>query len=71
LSVHDEDGQLPGSEPEWDDVDICAIGEVWNVVEDAIEEKCKIANFAQAKAICPSVPARTSTPTPAGSGSNL
>jgi hypothetical protein len=34
LSVPEEDGQLPGSEPEWDDIDICAIGEVWNVVED-------------------------------------
>jgi len=42
LSVPDEDNQVPGSEPEWDEVDICAIGEVWNVIEDAIEAKCSV-----------------------------
>jgi hypothetical protein len=41
LSVPDEDNQPPGSAPEWREADILAIDEVWNVVEDAIEDRCK------------------------------
>jgi hypothetical protein len=61
--VPEEDGQLPGSEPEWDDVDVCAIGEVWNVVEDAIEAQCKIEDaerrrIAAIRATSPTRPSR-------------
>jgi hypothetical protein len=42
LSVPDEDNQPPGSAPEWREIDILAIDDVWNTVEDAIEAKCKV-----------------------------
>jgi hypothetical protein len=40
LTVPEEDNGLGA--PEWEDIDILAIGEVWNHVEDAIEEQCKV-----------------------------
>jgi hypothetical protein len=39
LTVLEEDGGL--GDPEWERIDILQIGEVWNVIEDAIEDKCK------------------------------
>ena len=33
-------------DPEWEQVDILAVGEVWNVIEDAIEEKCRAEDAA-------------------------
>ena len=40
LNVPEEDGNL--GEPAWEEVDILEIGAVWNAVEDAIEERCKV-----------------------------
>jgi hypothetical protein len=56
LTVPEEDGDL--GDPEWEQVDILAIGEVWNVLEDAIEEKSRAEDterrrVAAAKAISP------------------
>jgi hypothetical protein len=56
LTVPEEDGDVGG--PEWEQIDILAIGEVWNVIEDAIEEKCRAEDaercrVAAAKATSP------------------
>jgi hypothetical protein len=61
LTVPEEDGDLGDSE--WEKIDILAIGEVWNILEDAIEEKCKIEDaerrrIAAAKATSPDRPSR-------------
>jgi hypothetical protein len=29
-------------EPEWEELDILAIDPVWDAIEDAIEERCKV-----------------------------
>jgi hypothetical protein len=39
LSAPEKDGDL--GDPAWEKIDILAIGELWNVLEDAIEEKSK------------------------------
>jgi hypothetical protein len=61
LTVPEEDGDL--GDPEWEDVDILGIGEVWNVIEDAIEEKVKAEDaerrrVAAARATSPARPSR-------------
>ena len=39
LNVPEKDGDL--GDPEWEEIDILAIGELWNVLEDAIEERSR------------------------------
>jgi hypothetical protein len=40
LNVPEEDHNL--GEPAWEEVDVQAIGAVWDAIEDAIEERCKV-----------------------------
>jgi hypothetical protein len=61
LTVPEEDGDL--GDPEWEEIDILGIGEVWNVIEDAIEEKCRAEDverrrIAALKATSPVRPSR-------------
>ena len=61
LTVPEEDGDL--GDPEWEQVDILAVGEVWNVIEDAIEEECRVEDAERrrvvaARATSPARPSR-------------
>lgn len=57
-NVPDKDGDL--GDPTWETIDILAIGEIWNILEDAIEEKCKAedAERRRVAAETPSSPPR-------------
>jgi hypothetical protein len=61
LTVPEEDGDL--GDPQWEEIDILAIGEVWNILQDAIEEKCRTEDaerrrVAALKATSPRKPSR-------------
>jgi hypothetical protein len=34
----------------WTDIDILGISEIWNVIEDAIEEQCKVEDAKRRRA---------------------
>lgn len=40
LTTPEEDGRL--GEPKWEKLDILAIDPVWDAIDDAIEERCKV-----------------------------
>ena len=49
LNVPETDGDL--GDPEWEKVDILEIGELWNILEDAIEERWKIEDAERRRVV--------------------
>jgi hypothetical protein len=43
-----EDGHL--GPPSWEEIDILEIGELWNVIDDAIEMRCKVEDAERRRA---------------------
>jgi hypothetical protein len=55
-TVPEEDNVL--GDPTWEDIDITSIGQVWNVIEEAIEERCKVED-AKRRKVAASKPSRS------------
>jgi hypothetical protein len=54
LAAPEEDGEL--GDPSWMEIDILAIGEVWNAIEDAIDDKCKAEDAERRRVAAQSAP---------------
>ena len=48
LTVPDKDG-FDGS-PSWEKIDVLDVGEIWEILDDAIEERCKAENAKRRRA---------------------
>jgi hypothetical protein len=47
--VPDKDS-TPDGRPSWEQIDILDIGELWDIIDDAIEERCKAEDAKRRRA---------------------
>jgi hypothetical protein len=47
-AIPSKDGSVGG--PEWEDVDVLNIGELWNILDDEIERRCKAEDAKRRRA---------------------
>jgi hypothetical protein len=48
-TIPDKDGN-PGCAPSWEKIDVLDIGELWEILDDAIEERCKAEDAKRRRA---------------------
>jgi hypothetical protein len=48
-TIPDKDGN-PGCAPSWEKIDVLDIGELWEIIDDAIEERCKAEDAKRRRA---------------------